>query len=120
VVKARAARGLLGFWQADYGPAVADLARALQEFRTLRADEGIAYCLGALGLVALHSGRADEGEEQLLEAQRLFVSLGDRAGAVRLANSLALARLANGDLPATDASLRETLADADGSVRPRR
>jgi predicted ATPase len=110
--KARATRGLLAFWRADYGSAVPDLARALQDFRAIGADEGVAYCLGALGLVALHSGNA-EGEEQLLEAQRLFARLGDRSGAVRFANSLNLARLAQGELTATETELRETLVDAD-------
>ncbi len=110
--KARAAHGLLARWQADYGPAIADLTRALQDFRELGAEDGIAYCLAALGLIEMHAGKA-AGEEKLLEAHRLFVQLGDRTGTVRVANFLNWARLAQGDIPETDALLRETLNDAE-------
>ena len=110
--KARGAHGFLARWQADYGPAIADLSRALQDFRELGAEEGIAYCLAALGLIEMHAGNA-AGEEKLLESHRLFVQLGDRSGTVRVANFLNWARLAQGDIPETDALLRETLGDAE-------
>src|ERR671915_108823 len=110
--KARAPHGFLARWQGDHRRAVADLTRALQDFRELGAEEGIAYCLTALGLVAMHAGHA-AGEEQLLEAYRLFAQLGDRSGTVRVANSLNWARLAQGDIPETDAALRETLSGAE-------
>ena len=74
--------------------------------------DGIAYCLAALGLIEMHAGGA-AGEEKLLEAHRLFVQLGDRSGTVRVANFLNWARLAQGDIPETDARLRETLGDAE-------
>src|ERR671915_214507 len=85
--------------------------RLLGRVLELGAKEGIAYCLAALGLVAMHAGHA-AGEDQLVEAHRLFAQLGDRSGTVRVANSLNWARLAQGDIPETDAALRETLSDA--------
>src|SRR3954454_10431694 len=49
--RARAARGLIAVWQADYGAAMPDLSAALDVFERLEDQQGAGYVLSALALI---------------------------------------------------------------------
>jgi predicted ATPase len=116
--RALGARGYLAFWQGDPQAASNDLAAALEPFRELGDDEGIGYCSGGLGMLAMFASRGASGEDQLREAERLLVQCGDWWGSVMLQNALNWSRLMSPVLPGSDAEYRSVFDQAKAGGTP--
>jgi tetratricopeptide (TPR) repeat protein len=82
----------------DYEPARSMGEESLALFRRLGDDEGIAYALGTVGLVALGQGRHEEAIVLLQESAGSHLRAGERWGACGLLSFAGTASLALGDL----------------------
>lgn len=116
--RALGARGYLAFWQGDPNAAGTDLAAALERFRELSDDEGIAYCSGGLGMVAMFASGATSGEAEVREAERRLGERGDRWGSIMMQNVLNWARALSAVLPDSDHEYRSALDQAQANGSP--
>jgi hypothetical protein len=110
--RALGARAFLAFWQGDADAAKADFAAALERFREVRDDEGIAYCSGGLGMLAMFVSGGTSGDAELRKAGRLLAELGDRWGSVFTQNLLNFARTSTA-LPDGEHEYRSVLDQAE-------
>jgi predicted ATPase len=119
--RALGARGFLAFWQGDADAARTDLTAALDHFRGLDDDEGIAYCTGGLGIVENWTSGGTVGGAMLREAARRLDEHGDRWGAVMMQNSrnwASSARVTSSALPESEHDYRSTLDQAEAIGAP--
>jgi predicted ATPase len=116
--RALGARGYLAFWQGDADAARTDLTAALDRFRGLRDDEGIAYCSGGLGMVEMFASGGTAGVAELREAERLLAERGDRWGAVMMQNARNWARVTSAVLPESEHEYRSVLDQAEAVGAP--
>jgi predicted ATPase len=111
--RARAARGLIAMWQADYGAAIPDLSAALERFERLDDQQGAGYVLTALALIELLSTGALSAEKRLRAARESLLASGDRWGAVLATNGLLWGLETTGHLAESDDEYRAALAEAE-------
>ncbi|MBN0048407.1 tetratricopeptide repeat protein [Streptomyces actuosus] len=94
--------------QARFGEASEALTAALERYRTLRDDAGLARTLYGIGYVHREQGRGDQAREALTRSLELFRRVGDQQGEALTLRSIALCDRACGAL--SDAT--ELLAEA--------
>jgi predicted ATPase len=111
--RALGARGYLAFWQGDAGAAKTDLTAALELFRALGEDEGVAYCSGGLGIVEMFASSATAGEAELREAGRRLAECGERWGSVMMQNARNWARVTAAVLSDSEHEYRSVLDQAE-------
>lgn len=70
--------GYLACWQGDFGAGRPPLEEALELYRRLRDDSGVAFATHGLGFVALGEGDTDHGRELFAESLRTAEEAGDR------------------------------------------
>ncbi len=110
--RARAARGLIAVWQADYAAAIPDLSAGLDVFERLEDQQGAGYALSGLALVELLSTGADSAEKKLRAARQSLLASGDRWAALLAMNGLLWGLQTTGKLPESEDEYRATQAEA--------
>jgi predicted ATPase len=116
--RALAVRGLIAFWQADYGGAVPDLRAATERFEQVGDEQGIGYTLTALSLIDVLSSGGASGEDELRDGRRRLASIGDRWGAVLAMNGLLWGLQTTGQLADSDDEYCAALAEAEALGSP--
>jgi predicted ATPase len=116
--RARAARGSIAFWQADYRAAMPDLSAGLERFERLDDQQGSGFVLTALALIELLSTGAHSAEMRLRAARESLLASGDRWAAVLAMNGLLWGLQTTGQLPDSPEEYHEALAEAEAIASP--
>ncbi|MES4889450.1 BTAD domain-containing putative transcriptional regulator [Streptomyces sp. NPDC096012] len=95
--------------QARFGEASEALTAALERYRTLGDDAGLARTLYGIGYVHREQGRGDQAREALARSLELFRRVGDRQGEGLTLRSIALCDRARGALSDATDRLAEAL-----------
>jgi len=108
--KALSANGSLAYWQHDLETTSAMYAEALDLYRSLGDDRGLAMALFNAGFVPMLAGEHDRARALFAEALEGFRRLGDAAHVTESAFVLGYDRLLAGDAAAALPMLRESVS----------
>ena len=105
-------RGFMAFWFGDYATAMPVLTEALETYRRLDDDEGIALTQIPLGFIGSVIAGPEDALPRFEESLGLFRSLGDRWGEVLVLNARGFLEIGLG-MEVTDDRFEETLRKAE-------
>ncbi len=102
--------GTLAWRQADYTAATSHHGRALELYRALEDQPGVAFALNNLGMQLLCQGAFAQSRQLLEESLQVRRRLGDQAGIAEQLNNLGFLIVSQGEAAAARPLLLESLA----------
>ncbi len=116
--RAQGAGAMVAGVRGEHALSVAWGEQALAYYRTIGADEGIAWSLTVLAVAPIELGRAEEAGPMLAEAEAIHRRRGDEGGVRRVLHLQAQQAVGVGDIERGRRLMRETaeLSGADGDV----